>query len=115
MVFDVSVMFELNSRPRMPFGTCSTIEALGSSQSSQHFFIVQCTFRIVSTAPLAKHSEGIPYKPPGGEVGMCPRAGRMRSNKLMMGWDSRTQTGARTSGVEEISPRMAVRGFRVEL
>jgi hypothetical protein len=25
-----------------------------------------------------------------------------------MGWDNRTQTGARTSGVEESSPRMAV-------
>jgi hypothetical protein len=26
-----------------------------------------------------------------------------------MGWDNRTQTGARTSGVEESTPRMAVR------
>jgi hypothetical protein len=25
-----------------------------------------------------------------------------------MDWDSRTQTGARTSGVEELAPRMAV-------
>jgi hypothetical protein len=26
-----------------------------------------------------------------------------------MGWDNKTQTGARTSGVEELTPRMAVR------
>jgi hypothetical protein len=26
-----------------------------------------------------------------------------------MDWDNRTQTGARTSGVEELTPRMAVR------
>ena len=26
-----------------------------------------------------------------------------------MGWDNRTQSGARTSGVEELTPRMAVR------
>ena len=28
---------------------------------------------------------------------------------MMMDWDNKTQTGARASGVEEISPRMAVR------
>jgi hypothetical protein len=32
-------------------------------------------------ASAHQHSEGISYKPQGGEVGVCPRAGRMRSNK----------------------------------
>ena len=35
----------------------------------------------VASAYANMHSEGIPYKPRGGEVGMCPREGRMGTIK----------------------------------
>jgi len=55
-----------------------------------------------------RHSEGILYKPQGGEIGMRRRVGRMGSVKRR--WPGQhNPAGARTPGVERITARMEVR------
>jgi hypothetical protein len=46
-------------------------------RSMDYFAGLDVSVKETSVASALPHSEGIAYKPPRGEIAMCPRVGRM--------------------------------------